>query len=52
MQIALYLGAAPAIYGLVFYAFVPSSWYFSRVLMSEPLMLFFSIGVRCSEACA
>ncbi len=43
--ILMYLGPGPAIYGLVFYAFVPSSWYFSRVLMSEPLMLCFSIAL-------
>jgi len=40
-----YLGARPAAFGLLFFAFAPSNWYYSRVLMSEPLMLFFSIGL-------
>lgn len=40
----LHIGAAAATYGLLFFAFAPSNWYFSRVLMSEPLMLFFSIA--------
>ncbi len=40
-----YLGERPAAFGLLFFAFAPSNWYYSRVLMSEPLMLFFSIGV-------
>ncbi len=40
-----YLGDRPATFGLLFFAFAPANWYFSRVLMSEPLMLFFSIGV-------
>jgi len=40
-----YLGDRPATFGLLFIAFTPSNWYYSRVLMSEPLMLFFSIGV-------
>ncbi len=38
------LGRPAATYGLVFYAFAPSSVYFSRVLMSEPAMLCFSIA--------
>lgn len=41
----MYIGPHAAAYGLIFYGFVPSSWYFSRVLMSEPVMLFFSIAV-------
>ena len=40
-----YLGDRPATFGLLFLAFAPSNWYYSRVLMSESLMLFFSIGV-------
>lgn len=42
--IALHSGVSAATYGLLFFAFAPSNWYFSRVLMSEPLMLFFSIA--------
>lgn len=41
----MYLGPVAAGYGLLFFAFAPSNWYFSRVLMSEPLMIFFSIAV-------
>lgn len=40
----LHLGDRPAFYGLLFLAFAPSSWYYSRVLMSEPAMLFFSVA--------
>ncbi len=40
-----YLGDRPAAFGLLFFAFAPSNWYFSRVLMSEPLMIFFSIAL-------
>ncbi len=43
--LARYLGERPARWGLLFYAFAPSSWYYSRALMSEPAMLFFSVGV-------
>jgi hypothetical protein len=43
--LARYLGERPAEWGLLFYAFAPSSWYYSRALMSEPAMLFFSVGV-------
>lgn len=39
------LGPVAAAYGLLVFAFLPSNWYFSRVLMSEPAMLFFSIAV-------
>lgn len=39
------LGVGPATYGLLFFAFAPSNWYLSRCLMSEPLMIFFSIAV-------
>ena len=38
------LGERPALLGLLFFAFAPSNLYFSRCLMSEPLMLFFSIA--------
>jgi 4-amino-4-deoxy-L-arabinose transferase-like glycosyltransferase len=38
------LGPRPAILGLLFFAFAPSNWYFSRCLMSEPAMIFFSIA--------
>jgi hypothetical protein len=38
------LGERPAMLGLLFFAFAPSNLYFSRCLMSEPLMLFFSIA--------
>lgn len=41
----MYIGPVAAGYGLVFFAFAPSNWYFSRVLMSEPLMMFFSVAV-------
>ncbi len=40
-----YLGDRPATFGLLFFAFAPSNWYFSRVLMSEPLMIFFSVAL-------
>ncbi len=40
-----YLGDRPAVFGLLFFAFAPSNWYFSRVLMSEPLMIFFSVAL-------
>ncbi len=40
-----HLGLRPATYALLFYAFAPSSVYFSRVLMSEPAMLCLSIAV-------
>ncbi len=43
--LARYLGERPAFWGLLFYAFAPSSWYYSRALMSESLMLFFSVAV-------
>lgn len=43
--VLMHLGRPAATYALVFFSFVPSNWYFSRVLMSEPLMLFFSIGL-------
>ena len=38
------LGYRAAVYGLLFYAFAPSSVYFGRVLMSEPAMLCLSIA--------
>lgn len=38
------LGYRAATYGLLFYAFSPSSIYFGRVLMSEPAMLCLSIA--------
>ncbi len=38
------LGYRAAAFGLLWYAFAPTSVYFSRVLMSEPLMLFFVIA--------
>ena len=43
--LARYLGEGAAEWGLLFYAFAPSSWYYSRALMSEPAMMFFSVGV-------
>lgn len=43
--LARHLGERPALWGLGFYAFAPSSWYYSRALMSEPAMLFFSVAV-------
>ena len=39
------IGQRAATFGLLFYAFAPSSVYFSRVLMSEPAMLCFSIAL-------
>ncbi|MCX7599607.1 MAG: glycosyltransferase family 39 protein, partial [Armatimonadetes bacterium] len=39
-----FLGYQAAAYGLLFYAFAPSSIYFGRVLMSEPAMLCLSIA--------
>jgi hypothetical protein len=39
------LGYRAAVFGLLFYAFAPSSVYFSRVLMSEPAMLCLSIAL-------
>ncbi len=41
----LHLGERPALFGLLFFAFAPSHWYFSRVLMSEPAMIFFSVAL-------
>ncbi len=38
------MGYRAAAYGLLFYAFAPSSIYFGRVLMSEPAMLALSIA--------
>jgi len=40
-----HLGVRAGTYALLFYAFAPSSVYFSRVLMSEPAMLCFSIAL-------
>ncbi len=41
----LHLGERPATFGLLFFAFAPSHWYFGRVLMSEPAMIFFSVAL-------
>ncbi len=48
LLLRLHLGKEPATYGLIYFAFAPSNWFFSRVLMSEPLMLFFSIALLYS----
>lgn len=41
----LHLGERPAAFGLLFFAFAPSHWYFGRVLMSESAMIFFSVAL-------
>ncbi len=41
----LHLGNRPATWGLLFFAFAPSSWYYARALMSESPMLFFSVAL-------
>jgi 4-amino-4-deoxy-L-arabinose transferase-like glycosyltransferase len=40
----LHLGDRPALYGLLFFAFAPSSWFYAQAFMSEPAMLFFSVA--------
>ncbi len=45
LLLRLHLGRGPATYGLLYFAFAPSNWFFGRVLMSEPAMLFFSVAL-------